>query len=95
MDIKQTADELIEKGKAALDANGDGKIEAGEVIDALGKRAQETVDAVSVAADEVKQGFDANADGQVSLDEVTTVARGVADKAKEAVDGLVNKVTGK
>ena len=29
MDIKETANDLIEQGKAALDANGDGKIEEG------------------------------------------------------------------
>ena len=80
MDIKETASSMIEKGKAALDANGDGKVEAGEVLDALGQRVQETVDAAGMAADEIKAGFDADADGKVSLDEVKAVASGLGKK---------------
>lgn len=92
MDIKETASDLIAKGKAALDADGDGKVEAQEVLDALSKRAQETVEAATIAAEEVKQGFDANADGGVTLEEVGYVARGVANMAKEAADDVVNKL---
>lgn len=91
MDIKETASNVIERGKAALDANGDGKVEAKEVFDALGARAKETADAAAVAADEVKQGFDADGDGRVSLDEVKVVADAAGKKAKEAVDGLMEK----
>lgn len=94
MDIKETANNLIEQGKAALDANQDGKVEAKEVVDAVVERAKETAEAAAVAADEVKQGFDANADGKVSLDEVKVVAEGVAEKAAQAVDGIVGKIKG-
>ena len=95
MDIKQTAADMIDKGKAALDADGDGKVEAKEVLDAFGTRVKETAEAAAVAADEVKQGFDANNDGKVSLDEVKVVAEGVGKKAKEAVDDLTSKFTEK
>ena len=91
MDIKETASNLIDQGKAALDANADGKVEAKEVLDALGNRAKETAAAAAVAADEVKQGFDADGDGKVSLDEVKVVADAAAQKAKNAVDGIVEK----
>ncbi len=49
MDIKETANDLIEQGKAALDANGDGKIEVKEVVDALAGRVKETADAAKEA----------------------------------------------
>ena len=91
MDIKETASNLVEQGKAALDANGDGTVEPKEVLDALGQRVKETAEAAASAADEVKKGFDADADGKVSLDEVKTVADAVAGKAKGVVDGLVDK----
>lgn len=93
MDIKETANNLVEQGKAALDANGDGKVDAKEVLDALGDRVQQTAEAASVAADEIKQGFDADGDGKVSVDEVKVVAEGVADKAKKTVSGIVDKFT--
>lgn len=92
MDIKETATSMFEKGKAALDADGDGKVEATEVLDALGKRVQETAEAAGVAADEVKAGFDADGDGKVSLDEVKVVAEGVGKKAKEAASGIAEKL---
>ena len=91
MDIKETANNLVEQGKAALDANGDGKVDAKEVLDALGERVKQTADAAVVAADEIKQGFDANNDGSVSLDEVKVVADGVATKAKDAVNDIAEK----
>ena len=94
MDIKQTADDLIAQGKAALDANGDGKVEAKEVADALVDRAKETAEAAGIAAEELKAGFDADGDGKVSSDEVKTVAEGVAGKATEAIDGIVGKIKG-
>lgn len=94
MDIKETANNLVEQGKAALDANGDGKIEATEVLDALGNRAKETVEAAAVAAEEIKDGFDADGDGKVSMDEVKAVADGIADKAKTAFDDIASKVKG-
>lgn len=92
MDIKETAANLVEQGKAALDADGDGKVEAQEVLDALGQRVKETAEAAATAADEVKQGFDADGDGEVSLDEVKIVADAVADKAKGVFDGFVGKL---
>lgn len=91
MDIKQTADDLISQGKAALDADGDGKVEASEVLDALGQRAKETAEAAGVAVEEVKKGFDADGDGSVSADEVKAVAGAVADKAKGIVDDIAGK----
>ena len=91
MDIKETANNLVEQGKAALDANGDGKVDAKEVLDALGERVKQTADAAVVAADEIKQGFDADNDGSVSLDEVKVVADGVAAKAKDAVNDIAEK----
>ena len=94
MDIKETATNLVEQGKAALDANGDGTVEGKEVLDALGQRAKETAEAAAVAAEEVKKGFDADGDGKVSLDEVKTVADAVADKAKGVVDGIAGKLKG-
>jgi hypothetical protein len=33
MDIKETANDLIEQGKAALDANGDGKVNAADIVE--------------------------------------------------------------
>ena len=90
MDILGKASELFEQGKAALDANGDGKVNVDEVIDALGNRAKETVDAGAEAISEVKDGFDADGDGSVSLDEVKLVGKAVAQKAKKAVDDLVD-----
>lgn len=93
MDIKETAANLVEQGKAALDADGDGKVEAKEVLDALGDRAKQTVDAAVEAADEIKKGFDADGDGSVSTEEVKAVAEAVADKAKKAVEGIADSFT--
>ena len=93
MDFKETADSLVEKGKAVLDVNGDGNVEAQEVIDALTARVKETAEAAGAAAEEIKKGFDADADGKVPIDEVKAVADGVVNKAKEAFDGLMNKAT--
>lgn len=94
MDIKETAEGIIEEGKAALDADGDGKIEAGEVIDALAGRAKETVEAVVEAVEEVKKGFDADGDGAVSGDEIKAVAEGVGKKATQAFEDLKGKIAG-
>ena len=94
MDIKETAGSLIEQGKAALDANQDGKVEAKEVVDAVVERAKETAEAAGVAAEEIKAGFDADGDGKVSVDEVKVVAEGVAQKASETVSGIVGKIKG-
>ncbi len=93
MDIKETAANLVEQGKAALDADGDGKVEAKEVLDALGDRAKQTVDAAVEAADEIKKGFDADGDGSVSTEEVKAVAEAVADKAKKTVEGIADSFT--
>ena len=91
MDIKQTANDLIEQGKAALDADGDGQVEAQEVIDKLGQRVKETAEAAGVGLEEVKKGFDADGDGNVSADEVKAVGSAVADKAKGLVDDIASK----
>ena len=91
MDIKETASILVEQGKAALDANGDGTVEAKEVLDALGERAKETAAAAAEAAEEVKKGFDADGDGSVTLDEVKAVADAAGSKAKQAFDDIADK----
>lgn len=95
MDINLDTDvkDLVEQGKAALDANGDGKVDAQEVLDALGKRFKDTADAATEAADEVMKGFDADGDGQVSFDEVKAVAEGVIDKAKAAVNDIADELS--
>jgi len=84
----------VDKGKAALDANADGKVEAKEVADALIGRVMETGEAIATAAGEVKEGFDADGDGKVSFDEVKVVADGVASKVTGAVSDLVGKMKG-
>lgn len=98
MDLKNItdlADGLVEKGKAALDANQDGTIEMSEVTDAVVGRVREVVDAAGEAVENVKAGFDANGDSSVSLDEVKTVAEGVVGMAGNAIGNLVNSVMGK
>lgn len=84
-------DNLVEKGKAVLDANGDGTVEAQEVIDKVTGRVKETAEAAGAAFDEIKKGFDADADGSVSVDEVKAVAEGIAGKAKEAFASILGK----
>ena len=91
MDIMGKANELFEQGKAALDGNADGKIDAKEVLDALGERVKETAEAGAEAVASIKEGFDANADGAISVDEVKAVGEAVAAKAKETFDSLVGK----
>ena len=98
MDLKNItdlADGLVEKGKAALDANQDGTIEMGEVADVVVGRVREVVDAAGEAVENVKEGFDANGDSTVSLDEVKVVAEGVVGMAGNAIGNLVNSVMGK
>ena len=94
MDIKQTAEDLIAQGKAALDTNADGTVEAKEVVDAVVDRAKETAEAAGVAAEEIKAGFDADGDDKVSVDEVKVVAEGIADKATKTVNDIVGKIKG-
>jgi len=94
MGIKEMATNMVEQGKAALDKDADGKVEAKEVLDALGERVKETADAAGQAAASIKDGFDADGDGAVSLDEVKAVGGAVADKAKGAIDGIIGKVKG-
>ncbi|MBQ9007073.1 MAG: hypothetical protein IJ092_12005 [Atopobiaceae bacterium] len=91
MDLKQTADEFLAKGTSILDANGDGDVDAGEVLDAIKGRVKETAEAVAEAAGEVKKGFDADGDGAVSGEEVKVVADALKEKATQAVDGIVDK----
>lgn len=92
MDIKETAEGILEEGKAALDVNGDGKIEAKELIDAFSERVKVTSDAVLVAVDEVKKGFDADGDGDVSTDELLAVAEAATGKATEVLTGIADKI---
>lgn len=42
--------------------------------------------------DQGKTALDADGDGKVSLDEVKAVADGAASKAKDAIDGLKDKL---
>ena len=91
MDIKETTDKLVEKGKAVLDIDKDGQVETQEIIDAVTNRVKETAEAAGVAFDEVKKGFDADSDGAISMDEVKAVADGIAGKAKELFDGFMGK----
>ena len=94
MDLKQTADELIAKGTSILDADGDGEVEAREVLDAITDRVKETAEAAAAAAEEVKKGFDADGDGAVSGGEVKAVADALKEKATQAVDDVVSKIKG-
>ena len=94
MGIKDIADDLIEQGKAALDGNADGKVEAKEVADALAGRVRETANAMKEAADAVAAGFDIDGDGEVTFDEVKSNASAAASMAKDAVADLVGKFCG-
>ena len=94
MDLKQTADERIAKGTEILDADGDGNVEAKEVLDAITDRVKETAQAAAAAAEEVKKGFDADGDGSVSGGEVKAVADALKEKATQAVDDVVSKIKG-
>ena len=88
-------DDLVEKGKAVLDANEDGTVEAKEVADAVIGRVKEVVDAAGVAVENVKEGFDADGDGKVAFDEVRVVGEAVASKAASTIGDLVGKVSGR
>ena len=88
-------EDLLNKAKAALDANADGKIELKEIADAAIGRVVETKDAVIEAAQNVKEGFDANADGRVTADEVGAVAAAVIETAEEKLDDLGDKIEAK
>ena len=94
MDIKGIATNIVEQGKAALDKNADGKVEAKEVIDALGDRVKETAAAAGEAAASIKDGLDIDGDGAVSFDEVKETGGAVAEKAKGAVGDFINKIKG-
>ena len=94
MGIKDVANNLVEQGKAALDANEDGKVEVQEVAGAVVEQVKGVAQAAATAVGEVKKGLDIDEDGKVSLEEVQLVAEDVADKAKGAVTGLVGKIEG-
>ena len=94
MGILDAANDLVEQGKAALDANADGKVEAKEVADAVVAQAKGVADAAASAVDGVKQDLDIDGDGKVSLEEVQLVAEDAVDRAKGAVTGLVDKIKG-
>jgi|GEM_PF-2218022 len=85
-------EDLLNKAKAALDANADGKVDLQEVADAAVGRVIETKDAILEAAQNVKEGFDANADGKVSADEIGAVAAAVVEAAEEKFDDLGDKL---
>ncbi len=95
MGIKETADELLEKGKAVFDANADGKVEIQEIAGAVVEGAKGVAGAAAAAVDGVKQNLDIDEDGKVSLEEVQLVAEDLAGKAAGAVSGLASKITGK
>lgn len=94
MGIMDAANDLVEQGKAALDANADGNVELKEVADAVVAQAKGIADAAASAVDGVKQDLDIDGDGKVSLEEVQLVAEDAADRAKGAVTGLVDKIKG-
>lgn len=94
MGIMDAANDLVEQGKAALDANADGNVELKEVADAVVAQAKGVIDAAASAVDGVKQSLDIDEDGKVSLEEVQLVAEDVVDKARGAVTGLIGKVKG-
>lgn len=91
MSILDAATDLVERGKTALDKDADGKVEASEVLDALGERVKETATAAGEAATSIKEGLDIDGDGSVSLDELKVTGSAVAEKAKGAVDSVVSK----
>ncbi len=95
MGIKETADELLEKGKAVFDGNADGKVEIQEIAGAVVEGAKGVAGAAAAAVDGVKQNLDIDEDGKVSLEEVQLVAEDLAGKAAGAVSGLASKITGK
>lgn len=94
MGFKEAADDLLEKGKAAFDANEDGKIEAKEVADAFVNGAKGVAGAAAAAVGKIKQDLDIDEDGKVSLTEVQLVAEDIAGKAAGAVSNLGKKITG-
>ena len=58
MGIMDAANDLVEQGKAALDANADGNVELKEVADAVVAQAKGIADAAASAVDGVKQDLD-------------------------------------
>ena len=103
MDVKETIDaahnveETVEEAKASLDADGNGKLSAQEILGGLGARVDKTVVAAGTFAGEVKQAFDANGDGKVEGDELGAVAAAAANflgtAARAAVTGVQGAVS--
>lgn len=85
-------EELLNKAKAALDANADGEIDFEEVVDAAVDRVVETKDAVVDVAQSVKEAFDEDADGEVSAAEIGAVAAGAIDISEGTFDNFGNKL---
>ena len=101
-EVAQDAADATKQAKEALDANGDGKLNAQEVLSGLGARIDKTVVAAGTFAGEIKQAFDANGDGKVSSDELGAVAKSAAAfigttarVAMEGVQGIVGAVADK
>ena len=104
-DVKEAAQGAVDaakQAKEALDRDGDGKLNAQEVLGGLGARIDKTVVAAGSFAGEIKQAFDANGDGKVTADELGAVAKSAANfigttarVAMEGVQGIVGAVAGK
>ncbi len=98
----QNTAETVKQAKDTLDADGNGKLNAQEVLGGLGARIDKTVVAAGTFAGEIKQAFDANGDGKVTTDELGAVAKSAANfigttarVAMEGVQGIVGAVAGK
>ncbi len=96
-DAAQDAKQAMEDAKAALDTDGNGKLNAQEILGGLGARVDKTVVAAGTFAGEVKQAFDANGDGKVDGDELGAVAKSAANflgtAARAAVVGVQGAVS--
>ena len=89
---------IMDKAKAAFDANQDGEVEAAEVASTVAGAVKvagaAASSAVAGAAEQVKKNFDIDEDGKVSMEEVQLVAEDARDRAVGAVGGFVNKIKG-
>ena len=104
-DVREAAQGALDtakQAKEALDTDGNGKLNAQEVLSGLGARIDKTVVAAGTFAGEIKQAFDANNDGKVTADELGAVAKSAANfigttarVAMEGVQGIVGAVADK
>ena len=90
--------DTVMQAKDVLDADGNGKLTAQEVLGGLGARIDKTVVAAGSFADEIKQAFDADGNGKVESDELGAVAKSAAafigTTARAAVAGVQGVVSG-